>query len=186
MRKHPLVREAEEKFVKSLSVCAEELGTLHTGRATPALVENLKVNYYGTPTPLKQLAVISAPQPNLLVIKPYDPASSGEIHKTLLKAELGLGVQSDGKLVRASVPSLSEERRKKLVMRARKIAEEAKVAMRNVRRDANKTIETAKKDGEIGEDEAFRIKDAVQDSLKEYEEKVDELLRKKEDDLMNV
>ena len=184
--KHPLLKEAEEKFKKSLSVCSEDLAGLHAGRATPALVENLKVNYYGVPTPLKQLAVITAPQANLLVIKPYDPASAGEIHKTLLKAGLGLGVQSDGKVVRATVPPLSEERRRQLTARARDIGEQAKIAMRNVRRDINKRIEQLKKDGELSEDDAFRLKDKVLETLREYEKKVDDLIEKKESELLNL
>lgn len=184
--KHPLHKEAEEKFKKSLSVCMDELAGLHAGRATPALVENVKVNYYGVPTPLKQLAVITAPQSNLLVIKPYDPASAGDIHKALLKAEIGLGVQSDGKIVRATVPPLSQERRKKLVSRAKEICEQAKIAMRNVRRDINKRIEQLKKNGEISEDDAFRLKDKILETLRDYEKKVDDLLDKKENELMNI
>ena len=184
--KHPLLKDAEERFQKSLSVCNEELAGLHAGRATPALVENVKVNYYGVPTPLKQLAVITAPQSNLLVIKPYDPASAGEIHKAILKANLGLGVQSDGKVVRATVPPLSEERRKQLVTRAKDICEQAKIAMRNVRRDINKRIDQLKKDGQLSEDDAFRLKDEILQQLRDYEKKVDELLDKKENELMNI
>ena len=184
--KHPLLKEAEEKFKKSLGVCADELAGLHAGRATPALVENVKVNYYGVPTPLKQLAVITAPQANLLVIKPYDPSSAGEIHKALLKAELGFGVQSDGKVVRVTIPPLSEERRKKLVVHAKDVCERAKIAMRNVRREINKRVDNMKKEGELSEDDAFRLKDKILETLRDYEKKVDELLEKKESELMNL
>jgi ribosome recycling factor len=186
MLKYPLEKEVDEKITKSISVCAEELATLHSGRATPALVENVKITYYSTPTPLKQISVITVPQQNLLSIRPYEPNLVGEIQKALLKANLGLNISADAKTVRVMVPAPSEERRKQLVQRAREIAENAKVAVRNIRKDIKKRIETLKKDGEIPEDDAFRLIDRIQDMVKKAEEKIDELFKKKEEEILNI
>ena len=181
-----VMREMNNHMEQTVEVLKSALAKVQTGRATPAMIEDVTVDYYGAATPLKQMATIAAPDANLLVVQPYDKTQMGAVEKAILAADLGLNPANDGKVIRIKVPKLSEQRRAELTKIIKAKGEEGKVALRNVRRDANKTIETAKKDGEIGEDEAFRIKDAVQDSLKEYEEKVDELLRKKEDDLMNV
>ncbi|MCX7702647.1 MAG: ribosome-recycling factor, partial [Planctomycetota bacterium] len=135
---------------------------------------------------LKQVAVITVPQPNLLAIRPYEPSLVGEIQKALLKANLGLNVSSDAKMVRVTVPAPSLERREQLLHRAREIAENAKVAIRNIRKDAKKRAETLKKEGKLPEDDTFRLLDRIQDIVKKQEEKIDELLKKKEEEILNI
>lgn len=185
MAKHPFEKEAEERIAKSLSVYGEEMATIHTGRATPALVEGIRVTYYGAPTPLKQVAVITIPQPNIIVIRPYEQSMVGEIQKALLKADLGFNVSADAKTVRVIVPAPSQERRRQLVRRAKEIAEGAKIAIRNIRRDIKKRIDTMKREGEISEDDAFRLIDRIQDIVKNNEEKVENLLEKKEREILD-
>ena len=182
--KHPLEKEIEGKIAKTLSVYGEEMGSIHTGRATPALVEGIRVMYYGAPTPLKQVAVITVPQPSIIAIRPYEQSLVGEIQKALLKADLGLNVSADAKMVRVIVPAPSQERRERLVRHAKEIAENAKVAIRNIRRDMKKRIENMKREGEISEDDAFRLIDRIQDIVKKNEEKVEELLKKKEKEIL--
>lgn len=178
--------EAEDKMEKALMVLQEKYHGLRVGRAAPGLVENLKVDYYGSPTPLKQLASISAPEPQLLVIKAFDPGSLRDIEKAILQSDLGLPPNNDGKYIRLAIPPLSEERRRHIAAQARNMAEETKVAIRNVRRDANKHIDKEQKDSEISEDDAYAGKDEVQELTKGYEEKIDDLLQKKTADIMQI
>lgn len=185
MPQDKLVRELKDRMQKTIKVLQDELRGMRTGRATPALVENIRVNYYGNPTPLKQIAGISAPETALLVVKPYDASSVGEIMKAIQSSDIGINPSSDGKLVRLSLPPLSEERRKQLAGRARESAEKARVALRSLRRDVNKDVEKFKKDATIGEDEMYRLKDRVQETLKEFEDEVDKMLNAKVDELLN-
>ena len=178
--------EAEEQMEKALEAFRHELRTIHTGRASPALVEGLRVNYYGNMTPLNQLATISAPEPQLIVIRPFDPSSVKEIGKAILASNLGITPNTDGKVVRLPIPSLSEERRVQLQHGIKKMAEDAKVAVRSARRDANKTLEAEKKSGTIAEDDLYRGKEAVLDLTHEYEGKVDEALERKSKEVMEV
>src|SRR5262249_30510996 len=152
---------------------------LRTGRATPALVDSLRVEYYGSPTPLKQLATISTPDPTQIVIKPYDHSVLKEIEKAIRSSDLGMSPNNDGKIIRLTVPALSGEQRTKMVARIKKSAEEAKVACRNIRRDANKAIDAAEKAGELTEDDVEKNKEQVQTLLKQYEEKVSKMAEKK-------
>jgi ribosome recycling factor len=185
MPQDKLVRELKEKMQKTMKVLHDEFRGMRTGRATPALVENIRVNYYGNPTPLKQIAGISAPEVALLVVKPYDVSSVGEIMKAIQSSDIGINPSSDGKLIRLSLPPLSEERRKQLAGRARESAEKARVSLRSLRRDVNKDIEKMKKDGTLGEDDMYRLKNRVQDTLKEFEDKIEEMLDAKVDELLN-
>ncbi len=175
--------EAEERMEKSVEHLQNDLRGIKSGRATPGLVEHLKVDYYGSPTPLKQVANIGAPEPALLVIKPYDANLCGEIEKAILKSDIGITPMSDGKLIRLPVPSLSEEQRKKYVKLAKDKTEAQRVAIRNVRRDANKAAEA---DAELPEDEQTKLKDEVEKLTKTYTSKLDALLEGKTKELMEV
>ena len=178
--------DAEERMEKAVSVLKDELKSIRTGRATTGLVEHVRVDYYGTSTPLIQLANIATPSPQLIVIKPYDPASVGDIEKAILQSDLGITPNSDGKLIRLAVPPLSEERRKQLASRVKELGENAKIAIRNIRRDANKQVDREKKDSVMSEDEAERAKKDIQESTHEYESQVDELLDGKTKELMQI
>ncbi len=175
--------ETEEGLEKSYEHLRKEFRSMRTGRANPGLIENIKVEYYGSDTPLKQLANIGVPDPTQLLIKPYDASMVGKIEKAILKSDIGITPNSDGKVVRLSIPPLSEERRKKLVQLAKKAAEASKVAMRNQRRDANKQIP---KIDSLPEDSQKQLKGEIQDLLKSYEGKVDELVGAKTAELMEI
>jgi ribosome recycling factor len=178
--------EAEEKMEKAVAHLAEEYRGLRTGRASSGLVEHIKVDYYGSPTPLKQLANIGTPEPQLIVIKPYDPGSFKEIEKAIMASDLGITPHNDGKVVRLQIPPLSEERRRHLTQLAKEMAETARQAIRNLRRDGNKVLDLEKKDGSIPEDELYRGKDEVQKLTDQYEAKVDVHLKKKSDEIMQI
>ncbi len=178
--------DAEERMEK----CVEHLGNdyrgIKSGRASPGLVEGIRVDYYGSPTPLKQVANIGAPEPAMLVIKPFDPSITSEIEKAILKSDIGITPQSDGKLIRLPIPPLSQEQRKKFVKLAKDKAEEQRVAIRNVRRDANKQADGLVTEKAISEDDGSRLKDEVDKLTKSYTKKIDEQLEKKTKELMEV
>lgn len=176
--------DCEERMEKAVKVFSDELRGLRTGRATPALVDGLRVEYYGSPTPLKQLAQISTPDPQSIVIRPYDQGCLKDVEKAIRSSDLGLSPNNDGKMIRLQVPPMSGEQRQKMVARIKKSAEEAKVACRNVRRDGNKHLETAEKAGEMSEDDLATNKEEVQSLLKKFEEKIGELADKKSKDVM--
>jgi len=169
---------------KAVNVFRDELRGLRTGRATPALVDSLRVEYYGSPTPLKQLAVISTPDPQQIVIRPHDPTSLKEIEKTIRASDLGMSPTNDGKMIRLQVPPMSGEQRQKMVTRIRKSAEEARIACRNIRRDGNKHFDQAEKSKQMTEDERDRGKEEVQSLLKRYEERIGEMADKKAKEIM--
>ncbi len=181
-----ILMDVEERMEKAVNVYREELRGLRTGRATPGLVDSLRVEYYGSPTPLKAMATISTPDPQSLVIKPFDPAMLKEIEKAIRSSDLGMAPNNDGKIIRLVVPTMSGEQRKKLVTVLKKSAEAAKVACRNIRRDGNKHLETAEKEGEITEDELEKLKEQVQTLLKQYEDKIVELEDKKTKEIMEA
>ena len=178
--------EASERMDKAVDHLREQFRSVRSSRATPGLVENVRVEYYGTQTPLRQLATIAVPDPQLIVIKPYDPSSVDAVNRAILTSELGLTPSIDGKIIRLTVPHLSEERRHKLVAQLRDMAEEAKVAIRNIRRDANKQADTEKKDGTLPEDDAFRLKDDIQELTTDHETAIDEALEHKTEEIMEV
>jgi ribosome recycling factor len=184
MTSEEILFDAEERMEKAVNVFRDELRGLRTGRATPALVDMIRVEYYGSPTPLRQLAQISTPDPQQILIKPYDQGSIKDVEKAIRSSDLGMSPNSDGKMIRLIVPPMSGEQRQKMVARIKKSAEEAKVACRNIRRDANKHFDQAEKDKELTEDERDKGKEQVQTLLKTYEEKVTELADKKSKEVM--
>jgi ribosome recycling factor len=179
-----ILLETEEKMEAAVTHLSGEMRGLRTGRASPALVDSLRADYYGAMTPLSQMAQIGCPEPRLIVIKPFDASAIPEIEKAIRTSNLGLNPQSDGKLVRLVVPPLSEERRKQLVKRVKELGEAANVAIRNVRRDGNKAADTAFDDRDLTEDQLENLKERVQELTKTYETKVKELVDKKSTELM--
>lgn len=178
--------DAEEKMDSSAKVLKEQFSGLRTGKASPALVENVQVQYYGTPTRLRDIAGISAPEPRLLVINPYDPNAHADIEKAILGANLGVTPLNDGRVIRIPIPELSEERRREIVKVARRQAEEARVAIRNVRREANDAIKALQKNGKVSEDERDQALTDVQKSTDAHIVKVDLEVKNKEAELMVV
>lgn len=178
--------ESDDRMQKSVEFLQKELAGLRTGKASPALVEHVTVDYYGAPTRLREIANISAPEARLLVINPYDPTSLGAIEKAILAANIGVTPVSDGRIIRIPIPELSEERRKELTKVARRLAEEARVAIRNVRRDANEAIKALEKGGKITEDERDAGLKEIQNYTDTHIKKVDDLLAAKEKELMAV
>lgn len=178
--------DATDKMDKSLDFLHEQFSGIRTGKASPALVENIQVEYYGTPTRLRELAGISTPEPRLIVINAYDPTALGSIEKAILAANLGVTPMNDGKVVRVPIPELTEERRKDMVKVAKRTAEEGRIAIRNVRRDANDAIKKLQKDGKITEDDRDQALKDVQEHTDETIKKVDESLTAKEAEIMEV
>lgn len=179
-------REAEDKMKKVIEACKRDFGTIRTGRARPSLLENIKVDYYGAMTPLNQMAQVSAPEPRLLTIKPWDRTVINAIEKAILKSDLGLNPNSDGEIIRLNIPQLTEERRKELVKVCKKKAEDERVAIRNIRRDANEEAKLYKEEGEIAEDDMYKGLDEIQKLTDEYIKKIDQLLSEKEAEIMEV
>ena len=183
-----ILKDADERMKKAEEHLRSELRGLRTGRASPALVEYIKVDYYGSPTDLKSLAAISVPEATQIIVKPFDAGAMGEIRKAIESSDLGLNPQVDGKQIRINVPALSTDRRKQLVGHAKKIAEETKVSLRNVRRDANKHADSLKKstDKQYPEDELEQLKKEIQDLLKKHEVAADKVLEEKTKEIMEV
>jgi ribosome recycling factor len=181
-----LLRETENKMKKTLEVLEADLRTVRTGRASPAIVERLMVDYYGVATPLEQLATISAPEPQLLTIKPYDPGSAKNIERAIRASELGLTPNNDGKIIRLAIPRLTQERRNELIKVIHKRTEEARVSVRNIRRDANNDIRDFEKEKLVSEDEAERGREDLQKLTDRYVEKVDESGVRKEKEIAEV
>lgn len=181
-----ILRDAESKMQKAVESVGREFSTIRTGRANSALVEGVRVEYYGTPTPLKQLATIGIPDAKMLTIQPWDVGLLPEIEKALLKADLGLSPVNDGKLIRVPVPPLSTERREELTRFAHRLAEEGRVSVRTIRHSAKEAIEKLFKDKAIAEDEKFRSLEDLQKLTDRYHKKVDDLLAAKEAELKTV
>jgi ribosome recycling factor len=179
-----VVGETKSRMDRAIQVLQEELRAVRTGRASTALVEHLKVQYYGTSTPLKQVASLAAPQADLIVIKPFDPASIRDIENAIKTSDLSIAPIVDGKLVRLNVPPLSEERRTQLVQQVKATGEQTKVSIRNIRRDANKHLEKEQKDKLITEDQLQSGKKQIDEITREYTDKVDSIIRAKSDDIM--
>jgi ribosome recycling factor len=181
-----LLREAEVKMNKSLEVLQHEMSTIRTGRATPTLVDRVQVDYYGVPTPLLQLAQVHAPEPRLLLIQPYDRNSISAIEKALQKSELGLTPGNDGTVIRIPFPPLTEDRRKELVKVVKHRTEEARVAIRNIRRDELHGVEKLEKDGEVSQDEAKRAHEQLQKITDQHIERADQMGERKEAEILEV
>jgi len=182
----PILRDAESKMSKSVDHFGSELVSIRTGRANPALIDKVMVPYYGTPTPLNQLAQISAPEPRLLVVQVYDKSQMGAVEKALRSGEQGLNPASDGQVIRVPIPPLNEERRKEYVKLVRHKAEEARVAIRNVRRDEVHRIDQLQKQGDVPEDEAKRAQARLQKITEAQIEKIDALAGRKESEVMEL
>ncbi|NLZ29106.1 MAG: ribosome recycling factor [Firmicutes bacterium] len=178
--------EVEERMKKSVANMKRELLTLRAGRASPALVEDLEVDYYGTLTPLNQLAGITVPEPRLIVIQPWDKGAIKEMEKAILKSDLGLTPNNDGNLIRLSIPQLTEERRLELVKFVRKKGEEGRIAIRNLRREANEKLKAAQKDGQLSEDLFYTSQEKTQEMTDDYIKLIDGLLEEKEKEIMEV
>jgi ribosome recycling factor len=181
-----IVKEIEGKMEKTLSALKTDLNKVRTGRASLALFDDIRIDYYGTPTPLHQMATLAVPEPRLITIQPWDTTITGEIEKAILKSELGLTPISDGKIIRIAIPRLTEERRKELVKVVRKMSEGAKVALRNIRREANEQLKGLEKNKKISQDQLRQWMDKVQTSTDKYIEKVDGVLAAKEKEILEI
>jgi ribosome recycling factor len=181
-----VLNEAKDAMQKALAGFTHDLAKVRTGRANPALLEGVTVDYYGTPTPLKKLAQLNAPEARLLTIQPFDRSAIGEIEKAIHKANLGFSPVSDGKIVRCPIPELTEDRRKELVKQVKKLGEEHKVGVRNARRDAIAMVKEFQKDGDLAEDDARHLTDKVQKLTDDSTAQIDKAVETKEAELMKV
>ena len=181
-----LIQDATRRMDKSVEAAQTEFSTLRTGRASPALLDRVQIDYYGQQTPLKQLATISAPEPRMLTIQPFDPNSVATIERAIQESDLGLTPSNDGKVVRLPIPALTEERRKDLVKVVRRVAEDGKVAIRNVRRDIMQHLKELVVNGDVGDDEERRAEAQVQKITDEHTKSIDDLLKVKEAEIMEV
>lgn len=186
MKAEGIKENAAVRMQKAVEVLRKDLASLRAGRATPALLAKVSVNYYGVSTPVNQLANISAPEARLLVVQPWDRNLLPEIEKAILRSDLGVNPVSDGHVIRITIPSLTEERRKELVKTVRKRTEEARVAIRNIRREANEQIKALEKSGEVSADEARRKQEEVQKLTTEYSAQVEQIMAVKEAEIMKV
>ncbi|MBE3585606.1 MAG: ribosome recycling factor [Thermoanaerobacter sp.] len=180
------IAEAESNMKKTVELVKKEFASLRAGRATPALLDKIMVSYYGTPTPINQLATISVPEPRLLVIQPWDKSVLPEIERAILKSDLGITPASDGTVIRLAIPQLTQERRAELVKVVKKKAEEGRVAIRNIRREINDKVKQLQKNGEISEDELRRAQDEIQKLTDKYIKEIDQLLNSKEQEIMQI
>ena len=178
--------DARDRMHKSVEATRNELGTVRTGRASPALLDRIEVDYYGAPTPLKQLAQVNATDVHLLTLTPYDKSSVSMIEKAILESDLGLTPNNDGNVIRLQIPELTEERRKELVRVIHGVAEEGRVAVRNVRRDVMHDLRELKKEGEVGEDEERRAENELQKETDKATGEIDDLMKAKEQELLEV
>ncbi|MEG7334103.1 ribosome recycling factor [Bacillus sp. 0102A] len=181
-----VLTQTKEKMEKAIAAYQRELASVRAGRANPSLLDKVTVEYYGAQTPLNQLSSINVPEARMLVVTPYDKTAIGDIEKAILKADLGVTPTSDGNMIRIAIPALTEERRKELVKVVKKYAEEAKVAVRNVRRDANDDLKKLEKNGDITEDELRASTEDVQKLTDEYVSKIDGVTKDKEKEIMEV
>ncbi|WP_053366196.1 ribosome recycling factor [Bacillus sp. FJAT-27245] len=181
-----VINNAKEKMAKAIQAYTRELASIRAGRASASLLDRITVDYYGAPTPVNQLAGISTPEARLLVIQPYDKSILNDIEKAILKSDLGLNPSNDGSLIRIAIPQLTEERRKELVKVVKKESEDAKVAIRNIRRDANDDLKKLEKNGEITEDDLRGYSDDIQKMTDDHINKIDQITKDKEKEIMEV
>jgi ribosome recycling factor len=181
-----LIQDASRRMDKSIEAARHEFNTVRTGRASTALLDRIQIDYYGQQTPLKQLATVNVPEPRLLTVQPFDPSSLKSIERAIQESDLGLTPSNDGKIIRLPIPQLTEERRKELVRVVRHMAEEGRVAVRNIRRDVMSDLKELAHDGEIGDDDERRAEERVQKLTDEHVKKIDELLKGKEAEIMEV
>lgn len=186
MSKHPILVETEERFEKSIQHLKHQLVGIRTGRASGALVENIRVDYYGTMTPISQLGAITVPEPRQILIKPFDASILKEMGRAIAKADLGGTPQDDGKMLRLELPALSGDQRKKFAAKVKELCEEARISLRNGRRDGNKLVDAGKKSSSLTEDEHHKIQADIQVLLKAFEGRVDKVLDSKTKEVMDV
>lgn len=184
MSAQKLVPDLKDRMDKAVDVLKRNLGGIRTGRANPGLVDSLRVDVYGSPTPIKQIATVGVPEPTQILIKPFDPSVIKDIEKAIVSSDLGFAPQSDGRVVRINIPALSTDVRKKMVARIKELAEETKVSLRNIRRDGNKVADQLEKDKLVSEDIKTDLKNEVQDLLKKYEDQVADLAKQREKEVM--
>ena len=180
------IKECEAKMQKAISALEKELGKVRTGRASLALLDDIRVDYYGTPSPLNQVATLSVPESRLIVIQPWDHSLIGAIEKAILKSELGMTPANDGKVIRITIPRLTEERRKELVKLVKKMGENSKIGVRNIRRETIETLRTREKGKEISEDELHQLQDQVQKTTDTFVGQIDEVIAEKEKEIMEI
>jgi ribosome recycling factor len=185
-KKEAFIAEVKSKMEKSIEALRKDLSRIRTGRASLTLLDGVRVNYYGVPTPLSQVASLSVPESRTISIQPWDSKIIGEIEKAIQKSDLGLTPLSDGKIVRINIPPLTEERRKELVKVVKRMEEECKVAMRNIRRDGNEQLKTAKKDKNLSEDDQFKYQEEIQKLMDKSIEKAEEVVKAKEKEILEV
>ena len=184
METKEILEDSELRMDKAIEVLKKNLSGIRTGRANPGLVDSLRVDVYGSPTPIKQVAQVGAPEPTQIVIRPYDAGIIKEIEKAIVASDLGFNPQSDGRVVRINIPALSTDVRKKMVSRIKDLSEDAKISIRNVRRDGNKAADQAEKDKLVSEDQRDDVKDQIQDLLKKYEANVVEIAKAREAEVL--
>lgn len=177
-------RQTEERMKKAVEALASELQSVRTGRATPAILDGVRVDYYGSSVPLKQIATVSAPEPRLLVVQPYDKSALGEVEKAIQKADLGLNPSNDGQIIRIPIPALTEERRHELVKKMKKTGEEFKVSIRNIRREANEEVKKLEKEKKASEDDTRRWQGEIQKLTDAHIKKIEEMLASKEKEVL--
>ncbi len=181
-----VIKECEMKMKKTIAALEKELGKVRTGRASLALLDDIRVDYYGTPSPLNQVATLSVPESRLIVIQPWDNSIIGDIEKAILKSELGMTPANDGKVIRITIPRLTEERRKELVKVVKKMGESSKVGVRNVRRDVIEELRTMEKKKDMSEDELHQLQNQVQKTTDTYVAKIDAVIEAKEKEIMEI
>lgn len=181
-----IIKDAEEKMKKTISVLKQDLSTMKAGRANPSILDRIEVDYYGTMTPLSQMANVSAPEPRILLIQPWDKSSIKNIEKAILVSDLGLNPSNDGNAIRLVIPELTEETRKSIVKNVKKAGEESKVAVRSIRRDANDKVKALKKDNSITEDEAKKAEEDIQKETDSFIKEIEKLVEVKEKEVMTV
>jgi ribosome recycling factor len=181
-----IISEASEKMDKSVDALKKDLKKIRTGRASLSLLDDVRVNYYNTPTPLNQLASLSVPESRMITIQPWDPSAIKEIEKAIMKSNLGLTPSSDGKIIRITMPPLTEDRRKDIVKQVNKVCEEYRIAVRNIRREGNDSLKTLKKDGDASEDDVTKAFDQIQKLTDEHVKQIDDLYKDKEKEILEV
>jgi len=184
MDQDQILLDAEERMEKAIEHMTSSMGGIRTGRANPGLVDSVKIDYYGSPTPLKQIANVSVPEPQQIMIRPFDISTLGEIAKSIQNSDLGMAPNNDGRVIRLNVPPLSTERRQQMASRVKDLAEEARVSIRNIRRDANKQADQAEKAKAMTEDDRDQTKDKVQELTKKFESTVNKVAESKEKEVM--
>lgn len=180
-----ILLDSEDRMEKAIVKFKNDLTGIRTGRANPGLVDSLRVDVYGSPTPIKQIASVSAPEPQQLVIRPFDPSTIKDIEKGIIASDLGLAPNNDGKVIRLNIPALSTEVRKSMVSRTKELAEETRVSIRNIRRDGNKHADQSEKDKELNEDDCKKLKDEIQELTKKFENQVNDAAKAKEEEVMD-